>query len=228
VRQWIRRSRAASGRGRAVLSFLRHYVTAMEARARRRARSGPLSARSYSRSRPPRGHGEARPASLIPSSRDELAGDGDELRQLLRMPAGERRELLQPDLVGVVRQALVDPREIMPRDLQRLADAGQTIQRDRFLAALHLPDELAVEVARAAEARPSSTRSVRSHQTCAALAAFVGAVGVYRLQSLKDKRRGLLQSIYSRRGNPTEAVEISWCRLQSTRRRRRITSFKTS
>jgi hypothetical protein len=45
-------------------------------------------------------------------------------------------------------------------------------------------------------------------QTCAALAAFVGAVGVYRLQSLKDKRRGLLQSIYARRGNPTEAVEI--------------------
>ncbi len=44
-------------------------------------------------------------------------------------------------------------------------------------------------------------------QTCAALAAFVGAVGVYRLQSLKDKRRGLLQSIYARRGNPTEAPD---------------------
>jgi hypothetical protein len=38
VRRWIRRSRAASARGRAVLSFLRHYVTGMEARARRRAR----------------------------------------------------------------------------------------------------------------------------------------------------------------------------------------------
>jgi hypothetical protein len=37
VRRWIRRSRAASARGRAVLSFLRHYVTGMEARARRRA-----------------------------------------------------------------------------------------------------------------------------------------------------------------------------------------------
>jgi hypothetical protein len=33
------------------------------------------------------------------------------------MPAGERRELLELDLVGVVRQALVDPREIMQRDL---------------------------------------------------------------------------------------------------------------
>ena len=38
VRRWIRRSRAHSARGRAVLSFLRHYVTGMEARARRRAR----------------------------------------------------------------------------------------------------------------------------------------------------------------------------------------------
>jgi hypothetical protein len=38
VRRWIRRSRAVSARGRAVLSFLRHYVTGMEARARRRAR----------------------------------------------------------------------------------------------------------------------------------------------------------------------------------------------
>jgi hypothetical protein len=38
VRRWIRRSRAASARPRAVLSFLRHYVTGMEARARRRAR----------------------------------------------------------------------------------------------------------------------------------------------------------------------------------------------
>ncbi len=62
-------------------------------------------------------------------------------------------------------------------------------------------------------------------QTCAALAAFVGAVGVYRLQSLKDKRRGLLQSIYARRGNPTEARILLWLKL---RRRRRITSFKTS
>jgi Family of unknown function (DUF6788) len=38
VRRWIRRSRAASARRRTVLSFLRHYVTGMEARARRRAR----------------------------------------------------------------------------------------------------------------------------------------------------------------------------------------------
>ena len=38
VRRWIRRGRAASGRGRAVLSLLRRYVTGMEARARRRAR----------------------------------------------------------------------------------------------------------------------------------------------------------------------------------------------
>jgi hypothetical protein len=38
VRRWIRRSRAASARGRAVLSLLRHYVTEMESRARRRAR----------------------------------------------------------------------------------------------------------------------------------------------------------------------------------------------
>jgi hypothetical protein len=38
VRRWIRRSRAASTRGRAVLSLLRHYVTGMESRARRRAR----------------------------------------------------------------------------------------------------------------------------------------------------------------------------------------------
>ena len=38
VPRWIRRARAA--RGRAVPSFLRHYVTGMEARARRRARLG--------------------------------------------------------------------------------------------------------------------------------------------------------------------------------------------
>ena len=48
--------------------------------------------------------------AVTPRSRDELADNGDELRQLLRMPAGERRELLEPDLVGVVRQAFVDPR----------------------------------------------------------------------------------------------------------------------
>ena len=61
-------------------------------------------------------------------------------------------KLLELDLVGEVRQALVDPREIVQRDLQRLADAGQAIQRDRLLAALDLPDELAAEIARAAEA----------------------------------------------------------------------------
>ena len=32
------------------------------------------------------------------------------------MPAGERRELLELDLVGVARQSLVDPREIMQRE----------------------------------------------------------------------------------------------------------------
>src|SRR5437899_4264117 len=48
VRRWIRRSRAASGRGRAVLSFLRHYVTGMEARARRRARMRASGARARS------------------------------------------------------------------------------------------------------------------------------------------------------------------------------------
>jgi uncharacterized protein DUF6788 len=37
VRRWIRRSRAASARGRAVLSLLRRCVTGMEARARRRS-----------------------------------------------------------------------------------------------------------------------------------------------------------------------------------------------
>ena len=54
VRRWIRRSRAASGRGRAVLSFLRHYVTGVEARARRRARmlASDARARSWSANRP--------------------------------------------------------------------------------------------------------------------------------------------------------------------------------
>jgi hypothetical protein len=52
VRRWIRCSRAASACARAVLSFLRHYVTGMEARARRRPGCGPLSARSDSRRAP--------------------------------------------------------------------------------------------------------------------------------------------------------------------------------
>jgi hypothetical protein len=43
------------------------------------------------------------------------------------MLAGDRRQLLELDLVGVVRQALIDPREIMQRDPQRVADAGQAI-----------------------------------------------------------------------------------------------------
>lgn len=38
VRGWIRRSRAASARGRAVLGLLRRYVAGMEYRVRRRAR----------------------------------------------------------------------------------------------------------------------------------------------------------------------------------------------
>ncbi len=45
VRRWIRRSRAASAGARAVLSFLRHYVTGMEALARRRARIGSSTTR---------------------------------------------------------------------------------------------------------------------------------------------------------------------------------------
>ena len=53
----------------------------------------------------------------------------------------------------------------MQRDLQRLADAGQTIQRDRFLAALNLPDELAAEVARAAEALLAEAGVFRSWRT---------------------------------------------------------------
>jgi hypothetical protein len=38
VRQWIRRARAAWARSRAFIGFLRRYVSAMEYRARRRAR----------------------------------------------------------------------------------------------------------------------------------------------------------------------------------------------
>ena len=38
VRQWIRRARAARARSRAFIGFLRRYVSAMEYRARRRAR----------------------------------------------------------------------------------------------------------------------------------------------------------------------------------------------
>ena len=38
VRQWIRRARADKANSRAFLGFLRHYVSAMEYRARRRVR----------------------------------------------------------------------------------------------------------------------------------------------------------------------------------------------
>jgi len=38
-------------------------------------------------------------------------------------------------------------------------------------------------------------------QTCAALAAFVGAVGIYRLQSLTSRRRGLHARIHQLIGN---------------------------
>jgi hypothetical protein len=40
VQRWIRRSRAANARLRAFIGFLRRYVSAMEYRARRRARRG--------------------------------------------------------------------------------------------------------------------------------------------------------------------------------------------
>jgi len=39
-------------------------------------------------------------------------------------------------------------------------------------------------------------------QTCAALAAFVGAIGLYRLQSLRDRRRDLLREISDTLGYP--------------------------
>jgi hypothetical protein len=40
-------------------------------------------------------------------------------------------------------------------------------------------------------------------QTCAALAAFVGAVGVFRIQSLEQGRQTVLENIRAHMGNPT-------------------------
>jgi hypothetical protein len=48
-------------------------------------------------------------------------------------------------------------------------------------------------------------------QTCAALAAFVGAVGLFRLQSLRDRRRDLMGDIVRSMGHrpaPEEAVLV--------------------
>jgi len=39
-------------------------------------------------------------------------------------------------------------------------------------------------------------------QTCAALAALIGAIGLYRLQFLRDRRRSLLRDIAATLGTP--------------------------
>jgi hypothetical protein len=44
-------------------------------------------------------------------------------------------------------------------------------------------------------------------QTCAALAAFVGAVGLYRLQALRDRRRDLLRDILDNLGHRSSTEE---------------------
>jgi hypothetical protein len=58
-------------------------------------------------------------------------------------------------------------------------------------------------------------------QTCAALAAFVGAVGLYRLQSLRDRRRDLLRDIEGNLGHlpTTEEVLLDEARRQAPDRR---------
>ncbi len=45
-------------------------------------------------------------------------------------------------------------------------------------------------------------------QTCAALAAFVGAVGLYRIQALKEERRAVYEDIYARRGRPSTSSKV--------------------
>ncbi len=45
-------------------------------------------------------------------------------------------------------------------------------------------------------------------QTCAALAAFVGAVGLYRIQALKEKRRAMYDDIYARQGRPSTSSKV--------------------
>jgi hypothetical protein len=46
-------------------------------------------------------------------------------------------------------------------------------------------------------------------QTCAALTAFVGAVGLYRLQSLRDRHRDLLHHILDSLGHrPAQEVDV--------------------
>ena len=44
-------------------------------------------------------------------------------------------------------------------------------------------------------------------QTCAALAAFIGAVGLYRLQLLHGEGRAVYEDIYAQLGRPTETRE---------------------
>jgi hypothetical protein len=44
-------------------------------------------------------------------------------------------------------------------------------------------------------------------QTCAALAAFIGAVGLYRLQQLHSERWAVYEDIYAQLGRPTETRE---------------------
>jgi hypothetical protein len=44
-------------------------------------------------------------------------------------------------------------------------------------------------------------------QTCAALAAFVGAIGLYHLQSLRARREGLLRDISAALGHPTQTTD---------------------
>ncbi len=95
-------------------------------------------------------------------SGDEFAHDGEHRVQLLRVPAHERHELLELQPSGLVVQAVVDPGEIVQRDLQGLAHPGQAVQRDRLLAPLDLADELAAQVTRAAKARLAQAGGLRS------------------------------------------------------------------
>jgi hypothetical protein len=51
-------------------------------------------------------------------------------------------------------------------------------------------------------------------QTCAALAAFVGAVGLYRVQPVASQRRALIISIHASIGLRAEAREVSFASIQ--------------
>jgi len=44
-------------------------------------------------------------------------------------------------------------------------------------------------------------------QTCAALAAFIGAIGLYRLQSLKQRRSDIYNNIWNAYGRPTQTSD---------------------